>query len=60
MRPRAEEPRPLAARYEATDGVVYVLKADKAKGVQADQIIELHGYYARKDYPDRLRRADHR
>jgi hypothetical protein len=32
-------------------------KADKSKGVQADQIIELHGYYARKDYPDRLRRV---
>lgn len=36
---------------------LYSLKADKAKGVQADQIIELHGYYARKDYPDRLRRV---
>jgi len=30
--------------------------ADKAKGIQADQIIQLHGYYSRKDYPDRLRR----
>jgi Transposase DDE domain/Domain of unknown function (DUF4372) len=36
---------------------LYSQKADKAKGVQADQIIELHGYYARKDYPDRLRRV---
>lgn len=36
---------------------LYSLKPDKAKGVQADQIIELHGYYARKDYPDRLRRV---
>jgi len=36
---------------------VYSQKADKAKGVQADQIIELHGYYARKEYPDRLRRV---
>lgn len=35
---------------------LYSQKADKAKGVQADQIIELHGFYARKDYPDRLRR----
>jgi len=35
---------------------LYSQKADKAKGVQADQIIELHGYYARQDYPDRLRR----
>jgi hypothetical protein len=30
--------------------------ADKAKGVQADQTIELHGFYVRKDYPERLRR----
>ena len=29
---------------------------DKAKGIQADQIIQLHGFYSRKDYPDRLRR----
>jgi hypothetical protein len=28
---------------------LYSQKADKAKGVQADQIIELHGFYARKD-----------
>jgi hypothetical protein len=35
---------------------IYSQVADKAKGVQADQIIELHGYYARKGYPDRLRR----
>jgi len=35
---------------------LYSQKADKAKGVQADQIIELHGFYARHDYPDRLRR----
>jgi hypothetical protein len=35
---------------------LYSQKADKAKGVHADQIIELHGFYARKDYPDRLRR----
>ena len=36
---------------------LYSQKADKAKGVQADQIIELQGFYARKDYPDRLRRV---
>jgi hypothetical protein len=35
---------------------LYSQKADKAKGIQADQIIELHGYYARKDYSERLRR----
>jgi len=35
---------------------LYSRTADKAKGVQADQIIELHGFYACKDYPDRLRR----
>ncbi len=36
---------------------LYSQKADKAKGVQADQIIELQGFYARKDYSDRLRRV---
>ncbi len=36
---------------------LYSQKVDKAKGVQADQIIELYGFYARKDYPDRLRRV---
>jgi len=35
---------------------LYSQKTEKAKGIQADQIIELHGFYARKDYPDRLRR----
>jgi len=35
---------------------LYSQKAAKAKGIQADQIIELHGFYARKDYPHRLRR----
>jgi hypothetical protein len=33
------------------------MPADKAQGVQADQTIELHGFYARKDYPERLRRV---
>lgn len=36
---------------------LYSQKADKNEGVQADQIIELHGFYSRKDYPDRLRRV---
>ncbi len=35
---------------------LYSARADKAKGVQADQVIGLHGFYARKDYPERLRR----
>jgi len=30
--------------------------ADKAQGIQADQTIQLHGFYSRRDYPDRLRR----
>ncbi len=36
---------------------LYSQKVDKAEGVQADQIIELHGFYSRQDYPDRLRRV---
>jgi len=32
------------------------MPADKVNGVQADQIIGLYGFYARKDYPERLRR----
>lgn len=35
---------------------VYSQPVDKSKGVQADQIIELHGFYVHKDYPERLRR----
>ena len=35
---------------------MYSQPADKSKGIQADQIIELHGFYARQDYPERLRR----
>jgi hypothetical protein len=30
--------------------------ADKAKGIQADQIIQLRGFYSRRNYPERLRR----
>lgn len=29
---------------------------DKTQGIQADQTIQLHGFYSRRDYPDRLRR----
>jgi hypothetical protein len=35
---------------------LYSQAANKAQGVQADQTIELHGFYACKDYPARLRR----
>jgi hypothetical protein len=35
---------------------IYSRPTDKSKGVQADQIIELHGFYVHKDYPERLRR----
>ena len=35
---------------------IYSQPVDKSKGVQADQIIELHGFYVHKDYPERLRR----
>jgi hypothetical protein len=35
---------------------IYSQPVDKSKGVQADQIIEPHGFYVHKDYPERLRR----
>jgi hypothetical protein len=35
---------------------LYSQIVDKTQGIQADQIIELHGFYACKDYPTRLRR----
>jgi len=35
---------------------IYSQPANKSMGLQADQIIELHGFYARQDYPERLRR----
>lgn len=35
---------------------LYSQAVDKTQGIQADQIIELHGFYACKDYPARLRR----
>ena len=35
---------------------LYSNSADKKAGVQCDQIVVLKGFYARKDYPDKLRR----
>ena len=35
---------------------LYSQPVDKAAGVQCDQIVILKGYYARKDYPEKLRR----
>lgn len=35
---------------------LYSQPVDKTTGVQADQIITLHGFYAQKDYPEKLRR----
>jgi hypothetical protein len=35
---------------------LYSNSADKKTGVQCDQIVILKGFYARKDYPDKLRR----
>ena len=35
---------------------LYSQPVDKTTGVQADQIITLQGFYARKDYPEKLRR----
>ena len=35
---------------------LYSQAANKSKGVQADQTILLHGFYARQDYSSRLRR----
>jgi IS4 transposase len=36
---------------------MYSQLADKGNGIQGDQIIELHGFYVHKDYPDRRRRV---
>ena len=33
----------------------YYQKIDKTTGLKSDQVVTLHGYYARKDYPERLR-----
>lgn len=40
------------ARYDRC----YYQKIDKTTGLKSDQVVALHGYYARKDYPERLRR----
>jgi len=40
------------ARYDRC----YYQKIDKTTGLRSDQVVTLHGYYARKDYPERLRR----
>lgn len=35
---------------------LYSLPVDKSAGIQCDQIIAFKGHYARKDYPEQLRR----
>ena len=40
------------ARYDRC----HYQKIDKTTGLKSDQVVTLHGYYARKDYPERLRR----
>ena len=35
---------------------LYSMPVDKASGLQCDQLVSLHGFYARKDYPGKLRR----
>jgi hypothetical protein len=36
---------------------IYSQKIDKSTGVQSDQIVKLTGFYASKDYPDKLRKV---
>jgi Domain of unknown function (DUF4372)/Transposase DDE domain len=36
---------------------LYSMEIDKSTGVRSDQIITFSGFYARKDYPDKLRRV---
>lgn len=38
---------------------LHSLPVDKTTGVRADQIITLHGFYTKKDYPERLRRISY-
>lgn len=38
---------------------LHSLPVDRSTGVRADQIIALHGFYAKKDYPERLRRVSY-
>jgi len=40
------------ARYDRC----HYRKIDKTTGLSSDQVVTLHGYYAGKDYPERLRR----
>jgi len=35
---------------------LYSQPVDKVSGLQCDQLVSLHGFYARKDYPGKLRR----
>lgn len=35
---------------------LYSMPVDKSTGIQCDQIILLNGFYAKKDYPEKLRR----
>ena len=35
---------------------LYSLPVDKSSGLQCDQIVKLNGFYAQKDYPEKLRR----
>ena len=35
---------------------LYSQPVDKTSGLQCDQLVSLHGFYARKDYPGKLRR----
>ena len=39
---------------------LYSLDVDKSSGVRSDQIITFSGFYAHKDYPDKLRRISFR
>lgn len=40
----------------ACHGEFHSNKVDKTTGVRCDQVIMLKGFYAKKDYPDKLRR----
>jgi len=47
------------AKNNARYNRCYYQKIDKTTGLRSDQIVTLHGYYARKDYPERLRRISY-
>lgn len=36
---------------------LYSQKVDKSSGVHCDQVIQVSGFYAQKDYPDKMRRV---